>query len=503
MTFWGKLCPLAVAVLASSSVLAAADWQVYGGVLLEYDDNPSRQDNGSDADLEQALTVGGLVNHQTRTTLVNLDYRWLNTMWLDNSFDNRNTLQGVLNFNWMPVNFFSFYIRNTREDLIGSSSAADTQDNRAVRSTLEAGMVFTAQLTPVDSLNFSPSYTSINFDGRDGVDSERTGFLTYWAHRFSPNDQFTLNAFGQRINFDQGDSPVAVDFDRAQAFLGYQAKLARLSYDLQFGYTWMWRDDSNLPDLPPEFSTSDNDFSGPMYRAGVGYDYENHSLQLRAYRDITDTSIGSSGYNVGTPGGVSGDPNTTKSLAIVNLTNINLIYNLKFGDQRWNWGIDYRLYKQDVQGRLPGPSLGAGEAVRPQRDEVSNSVGTNIGYTVNPRVSVRGYGNWQLIDYPNVRTVSQGEVDQSSTTLSLGITATFNLFRYGTLDVGIAREARQTDVFTESFQIVDIGPPPDFNPNYELQVSEEQDYVSHRIFVNFRMAYPTFGKRGAMPIVRY
>ena len=494
MRFWGKVCPLGVAVLASGSIWAAADWQAYGGVKLEYDDNPARQDNGSDADLKQELTVGGRLNHQTRTTLINFDYRWMNTLWLDDSFDNRNTLQGNLNFNWAPVNFFSFYVRNTREDLFGSSAASDTQNNRTVRSTFETGMVFTANITKVDSLNFSPSYTIINFGGGTGVDSDRVGFLTYWAHRFSPNDQLTVNAFGQRINFDQGDSPFAVDFDRAQAYLGYGAKLSRLTYDLQFGYTWMKRDDSNLPE---GVSGDQNDFSAPMYRASLGYTYDNHSLQLRAYRDITDTSAGSGGYNVGTSGGVTGDTNAANSLAIINLTNINLAYNLRFGDQRWNWGIDYRFYQQDVQGQLPGPSFGSGGSFRPQRDEISNSVGTSLSYQVSPRIRVRGYGDVQRIDYPKVVTVSQGEVDQQSDRWTLGVTATFDLFRYGFLDVGVARESRQTDVFTESFAIVNVGTPPEFIPDWELIVNDEQDYVSHRIFVNFRLEYPTYGDRGA------
>jgi hypothetical protein len=470
-----RLSLLSAAALFCAPILAQQNltWQVSGGVENRYETNPTRVvedveddptvgcaatgNNCIDGDNRIRASVSGGVNYINSQVLLDFYYTVNSDTWLNDSFNDRRTLQGYGQFAWTPADFFQAFFRNTRYDTLTDSQQPDTPDNRSVRSVSEAGLVFTANLGAVDSLNFSPIYRQVRYLDGDGIDSQRPGATVYWLHRFSPNDEFRANIFGETVKFKNASDDVAandqegIDLNRAQAFLGYGVLLNRLGYNIDLGYTWVDPDEA-------EGQESQN-YSGPLIRAVINYQHLNHYFQFRFNRDLTDTSIGIAGQGVGGGffGGNTGASDVSE-LALVNLTQFAVDYRLNFADARWSWSIGYRYDQIDVEAQ---PVEGGVE------DQNRNWVNSTLGYQMTRRVSARLYGRYLEYDY-----TSTGINEQR---YNLGLVFDFRVFKYGYINLGVEREQ-----FNSSADIA-IADPLRFIDN---------TYSNDIVYANFQLVYP-------------
>lgn len=434
-------------------------WQVYGDFGAAFESNPTKTDE-CDSDSPASCTdptadtrvrggIGGRLFKDGDELFVLLDYRARYDTWVDGTFDDRSTLEGFGEVDWQPVDWFAFFANNRRQDLIVDNSFADTQNNRSVRSVMEVGTRFTARLGRVDSLNLSPVYRYVFYDSGTGVDSRRPGLLAFWRHRVSPTDEFRLNAFAERIDYQSGETEVN-DVDRAQAFVSYRAELNRLSYEVQLGQTWVQgNDDNNAAGVDDE----DNDYSGTLLRAFFDYDADIHLFQLRAYHDLTDTSIGLSDSTVGGIGYNPGDTNINQ-LALVTRTQVDARYNLAFAARVWNWSIGYRYDKQDVEAQVS-------DTADPARDEERHRAFTTLSYDMRRNLASRLYGNYYTVDFLDSPIGRKDDIYQ------VGLVFDVRLFKYGLISIGAQHEQRVT--------------------NGEPIIN---DYANNSVFADFRIEFP-------------
>ncbi len=469
-------CICSAAMLLSGHVLASnLKWEVYGDLGAQYESNPRKAASGSEQGDTKVRALAGIRLHQeTEFIFLDFDYRASHETWLgemDEIFGDRNKLEGYGQFSWKPADYFTFYVNNRREDLIVNNRFVETQNNRTVRSVIEVGAEFTARLSRVDTLNLVPIYRAVNFSDA-GIDSKRPGVLLFWGHRLSETDALSVNLFAESIDFE---TPVldAIapqdDILRAQAFVGYSARLNRLSYEFEAGYTWVRRDDSNNAD---SIDDSANDYSGPLIRARLNYQHENHSFQLRVIRDLTDTSVGLGGSFSGGDYG-TGDTSVNQ-LALVTRSQIDVYYDLAFAAEQWSWQIGYRYDQQDVEYDALDALEDAIGPIDPPidlgllgvQDETRNLIYSALLYEMTPKITARLIGNYRITDFTDSPLGREDDIYR------LGLVFTFRMFKYGYFDLGAEQENRNSNVV--------------------------HDYVDNKIFANLRLVFPARpGRRDA------
>jgi hypothetical protein len=454
-------CLCSAAALLGGGAVADPNlqWRVYGDLGTAYATNPTKvNDDNAEPDTIVRARIGGALTQQTATTDLDFDYRYTHDTWLDDSFGDRDTLEGYGIFTWQPKDYFQFFVNNRRRDLIVNNTFADTQNNRSVRSVTELGALFTARLGPVDSLNLAPVYRLVNYNSGEGIDSKRPGLVAFWEHRLSPTDNMSVNFFAERIDFET--DAVQNDIDRAQAFLGYAARLNHLRYDFEAGYTWVKVDDANPPANESDQGT---DFSGPLLRALVQYQQKNHIFNFIAVRDLTDTSIGLDDSEFGSEY-TSGDTDVNQ-LALVTRTQVDAFYDLTFAAEQWNLRAGYRYDKQDVEATATEISLA--------RDEIRNWLYGSLDYDMTRKITARLVGSYKNIDF------TDSPFDRVDDEYRLGFMFVFQIFKYGYVQTGALHEARTSNV------------------------SFVSDYTDNMLFVNFRWVFPEYqldrdGRRGAV-----
>jgi hypothetical protein len=436
-------------MLSGHALAKDLQWQVYGDLGAIYQTNPSKVSSGEEADTKIRAVAGGILTNTTATTDLDLNYRAMHETWLDDTFTDRDTLEGYGSFNWKPSDYFSVFVNNRRRDLIVNERVASTQDNRTVRGTTEIGALFTARLGQVDTLNFAPVYRMVNYSNGEGVDSNRPGVVAFWEHRLSKTDKASVNLFAERIDFEADE--VQNDIDRAQAFLGYAATLNRLSYDINAGYTWVKVDTSNSPsgEIPLE-----DQFSGPLLRALVRYDYQNHLFSLRAVRDLTDTSIGLDDSAFGGDAGYQPGDSSVNQLALVTRTQLDLTYDLRFAAEQWNLQTGYRYDRQAVEATPSAIPLSLA------RDETRNWLYGSLDYAMTSKINAKIGATYKAIDF------TDSPFGRKDDEYRLGLVFTFQIFKYGYLQAGGLHERRDTNV--------------DFF----------NSYTDNMVFLNLKLVYP-------------
>ena len=447
-----RLLPYLCASAALLGVPAAVaepnlQWQVYGDLGTAYATNPTKVDDDlAEDDFAVRARIGAALTQRTATTDLEFDYRYTHLTWVDDSFGDRDTLVGFGSFKWQPQDYFSFFVNNRRRDLTQNSRNPDTQANRSVRGVTEFGGLFTARLGRVDTLNLAPVYRFVRYNSGEGVDSDRPGVVAFWEHRLSPTDKMSVNLFAERIDFDADE--VENDLDRVQAFLGYGARLNRLSYDFQAGYTWV---ESDVDENEAEGET---EYSGPLLRAVVRYEQQNHSFNLLAVRDLTDTSIGLDDSDFGGEFG-SGDTDVNR-LALVTRSSVDAFYNVRFAAEQWNLRAGYRYDRQDVEATPSGVPEDESQA----NDQARNWLYAGLDYDMTRKITARLAGSYKNIDYFED---PDGRIDDE---YRIGLMLVFNIFRYGYLQAGGLHEARTSN---------DSG---------------VSDYTDNMLFVNLRWVFP-------------
>ena len=102
-------------VLSGGPTLAEPNlqWQVYGDLGTAYATNPTKvADDLAEDDFAVRARIGAALNQKTATTDLDFDYRYTHLTWVDDSFGDRDTLEGVGSFKWQPQDYFSFFINN-------------------------------------------------------------------------------------------------------------------------------------------------------------------------------------------------------------------------------------------------------------------------------------------------------------------------------------------------------------------------------------------------------
>ncbi len=85
-------------------------WQVYGDLGAAYATNPTKvNDDDAEPDTIVRARIGGALTQKTATTDLDFDYRYTHDTWLNDSFSDRDTLEGYGIFTWQPKDYFQVF----------------------------------------------------------------------------------------------------------------------------------------------------------------------------------------------------------------------------------------------------------------------------------------------------------------------------------------------------------------------------------------------------------
>ncbi|MDB6063062.1 MAG: hypothetical protein JWM78_3165 [Verrucomicrobiaceae bacterium] len=171
----------------------------------------------------------------------------------------------------------------------------DVASNREERSVLTGGVDGFLHLSAVDSLVFSPRVSDIRFQDSDDSNSRRATMTATLNHKLSRVSALDLTAGYDHVTFDESKN----DYNSPNVMLSFNTALARLSYQIGLGANRIKRDSSDSKDV-----------NGSTVRAAIDYKGDEGSDWGASYiRQLTDSSIGLSNFELSVPNFESNDSN--------------------------------------------------------------------------------------------------------------------------------------------------------------------------------------------------
>jgi hypothetical protein len=274
MKIIGKLCLLAL-ITQPFGLIYAFETELDAGLGVAYVDNSRKTSDNEESDYETFVDGALGLGHEGESWLLELDYRARYTEYDQNTQDDSTKLDGDTKIRYEQIDKALFWnFTNSIQNIKSDKQSQDIGENRENRSITRFYPELFMNLSKLDDLKATVSYTRVDYQDTSGQDSERVGGEATWAHKLSTTDAFGLQVVYDNVTFDNSLS----DYEYLSARVGYQAVLARLNYDLAVGYNDVRRD---------EFEDAD----GLYIKADFIYDNDISQWQLSLLRDLTDTSI--------------------------------------------------------------------------------------------------------------------------------------------------------------------------------------------------------------------
>jgi hypothetical protein len=226
---------VAAGVFALAGAAASAAELSYGvDVGVGYDDNVVRI-----ADSEQDDTIATLgaqlsLSHESSRIDANIASRLEYRDYLDDSFGSE--LLGNLIAD-SRFEFIEERLTWVLEDTFGQSTrnqlAPDTPDNRESMNLLSTGPELELPLGSRNSLLLSGRYVDMYYEDSD-LGNDRIRGEVSLQRELSGASTISLSGVTEQVTFDESLYP---DFDRSEAFLGYEIRAARTQITAQGGIT--------------------------------------------------------------------------------------------------------------------------------------------------------------------------------------------------------------------------------------------------------------------------
>ncbi|MGJ4804126.1 hypothetical protein [Luteimonas sp. SDU82] len=239
MTIRRKCLPVAcVAALAAVSLQAQAvrvDYVVDMG--LERNDNVLMDPDDPASSSAVRTGFGLVVSEETSTVQANLAGRVEYWDYFEGPQSNalEASLAGRLNWFFVPETL-SFTIEDSLEMRPIDRFAPDAPNNRQRVNVLSLGPNLHFNWSQAVRGRAELRWIDSSAEQADEFESERLAASLHAIRALDPTSNLTLSARGQDVDFDD---PAARDYRRYDGYLRYQKDLARTSFALDAGYTWV------------------------------------------------------------------------------------------------------------------------------------------------------------------------------------------------------------------------------------------------------------------------
>ena len=181
---------------------------------------------------------GVVVSEETSTVQANFGGRFEYWNYVDGPQSNalETSLAGRLNWFLVPETL-SFTVEDSLEMRPIDRFAPDSTNNRQRVNVLSAGPNLHFNWNQAVRGRAELRWIDSNAEEADDFESERISASLHAIRELDPTSSLTLSARGQEVDFD--NDVTARDYRRYDGYLRYQKNLARVSFALDAGYTWV------------------------------------------------------------------------------------------------------------------------------------------------------------------------------------------------------------------------------------------------------------------------
>ena len=181
---------------------------------------------------------GVVVSEETSTVQANFGGRFEYWNYVDGPQSNalETSLAGRLNWFLVPETL-SFTVEDSLEMRPIDRFAPDSTNNRQRVNVLSAGPNLHFNWNQAVRGRAELRWIDSNAEEADDFESERISASLHAIRELDPTSSLTLSARGQEVDFD--NDVTARDYRRYDGYLRYQKDLARVSFALDAGYTWV------------------------------------------------------------------------------------------------------------------------------------------------------------------------------------------------------------------------------------------------------------------------
>ncbi len=361
---------------------------------------------------------GIVVSEETSTVQANLGARLEYWDYFEGPQSNafESSLAGRLNWFFVPETL-SFTIEDSLEMRPIDRFAPDAPNNRQRVNVLALG--------PNLHFNWNQSvrgraelrWIDSSAEEADDFESERISASLHAIRSLDPTSSITLSARGQDVDFD---APTARDYRRYDAYMRYQRELARVSFALDAGYTWVdYADGSSA--------------SQPMVRGQAEWRLSpRNALSLGLAHQLTDASDSAIQ-------GISAAVEVPDRLSTASSAVSASIYEDDRADLTW-------AYRHERTGVTVGPYYERVDYVDSSEfDETRRGVVMQLSYQLGP--------TWELHSYADVAraTFSSVDVRTEDKRFGVGVVKTWSrhwssrldYMHYRRSDEGLTGDSRQ------------------------------------------------------------
>jgi hypothetical protein len=436
-----RLARAIVIGLASAPTVALAgtfDYTLYAG--LQHSNNIALS---SDRPVSENILTPGATFQFTQlgsTFQANVAGTLQYNRYLKNSFDPQTQTQVSGQANWsIAPDRLDFSI----EDYAGvqpvDQLSSDSPDNQQQTNVIVLGPTLRMRFGDAARGQFELRYINSYASKVDEFDSSR-GMAAFRVYRdLSPTDQFSGNIEFQRVDFD--NQPDDANYDRKEAYLRYNSRLARFDADVVVGGTRL------------SFNGGRN-ASAPLVRMQIGWlPTLRNALTLSGVYQYADaaqdiiTTPGVYGPGLGADRVEAIDPFASTGGLARGLTGSGVdigsavigaqIYKERRLEATWNW-------RGERLNITVAPYFNKLRYLEDQTfDRTSRGVSVGIGYRLTPTLLLSGFGTGEHIDYQSF--------DRRDKTIRLGLDLSQQVNRHWTWHVAVARNHRNSNAADQSY----------------------------------------------------
>ena len=246
----------------------------------ELSDNATRESlESKKIEERQNMYSGGVNAHiDNQWMLFTSNYDVMREEYLEDSQEAYTTLEGntkfVLGNESQPLGLL---LSHTRNSLLNSPDAIDTNKNRDERTLLAAEPSYKLQLRNANLIMLKASIMESSYRDDDSKKAQRSGLNLAWERGITKVDRIQLIAQHSKTKFDAAPES---DYQYESISLLYAVTLNSLQYLVKVGQNR----------ATPEGSV--DSISHPSYQAEVNYKSGNNIIRLSSEKRIEDTSFG-------------------------------------------------------------------------------------------------------------------------------------------------------------------------------------------------------------------
>lgn len=422
-----------VSGLMTSSFVAADQITTSIEAGTETHDNINKTSADKETDTEEyaALKVG--VSEDYTYGDLNLDYKLMESVYQDNSYEDRatSTGYGVGTVYILPGRFF-WMADHLREDMRVYSFVPDIPTNRTLKTSSATGPSLYFDITSVDRLKLALRYTDTEFSDIEIKNTESVMSSMAWIHRISNTELLYVVASQTQVEYDFG----IFDYENNNYRIDYVSTWRKSTTRFMAGRN----------DYKPEFFGEDS--SGLSYEISIDYKpTETESIFGSAGRKFSGSADSDSepassrgadldapdiGFDLSNDFTIDSESNTAQ----FDLTHVDVGLTKEFGDPNQ---------------LVVGAGLKKYDYVVINLDQQEEYFSILFSRTINENTKIRFLAGYEELDYGQLMRSDEGTYLGVSLNYKINEDLTFNGFvlerenqssingkEYGDLSLGLA-----------------------------------------------------------------